>query len=95
MGENPQQLQISSDPVKARYDKLNILRDMGRDPFEETVSNRDITCAEIAQRFDELEEKNVCVAGRIMSKRGKLFPLQELLFQALLQVLLFLLHLIP
>ncbi|MGN0488766.1 MAG: lysine--tRNA ligase [Ruminococcus sp.] len=71
MGENPQQLQISSDPVKARYDKLNILRDMGRDPFEETVSNRDITCAEIAQRFDELEEKNVCVAGRIMSKRGK------------------------
>ncbi len=71
MGENPQQIQISSDPVKARYDKLNILRDMGRDPFEETVSNRDITCAEIAQRFEELEEKNVCVAGRIMSKRGK------------------------
>lgn len=71
MGENPQQIQISSDPVKARYDKLNILRNMGRDPFEETVSNRDITCAEIIRRYEELEEKTVCVAGRIMSKRGK------------------------
>lgn len=71
MSENPQQIQISSDPVKARYDKLNILKDMGRNPFEETVSNRDIYCKDIAERFEELEEKTVCVAGRIMSKRTK------------------------
>lgn len=71
MADNLQQIQISSDPVKARYDKLNILREMGRDPFVETVSNRDISCAEVADRFDELEEKTVTIAGRIMSKRGK------------------------
>jgi lysyl-tRNA synthetase class 2 len=71
MAENQQQIQISSDPVKARYDKLNILKDMGRDPFEETVSNRDISCADVTARFEELDGKNVCVAGRIMSKRGK------------------------
>ena len=71
MADNPQQIQISSDPVKARYDKLHILQEMGRDPFQETVSKRDTHCKEIAERFDELEEKTVCVAGRIMSKRGK------------------------
>ena len=71
MADNPQQIQISSDPIKARFDKLNILKDMGRDPFVETTSNRDITCAEVAERFDELEEKTVTIAGRIMSKRGK------------------------
>ncbi len=71
MADNQQQIQISSDPVKARYDKLHILQEMGRDPFKETVSKRDTHCKEIAERFDELEEKTVCVAGRIMSKRGK------------------------
>lgn len=71
MADNPNQIQISSDPVKARYDKLNILKEMGRNPFEVTTSDRDTTCAEIAERFDELENKTVCIAGRVMSKRGK------------------------
>ncbi len=71
MADNPNQIQISSDPVKARYDKLNILKEMGRNPFEETTSDRDTMCAEIAERFEELENKTVCIAGRVMSKRGK------------------------
>ena len=71
MADNPKQIQISSDPVKARYDKLKILKEMGRNPFEETTSDRDTTCAEISERFDELENKTVCIAGRVMSKRGK------------------------
>lgn len=71
MADNPNQIQISSDPVKARYDKLNILKEMGRNPFEITTSDRDTMCAEIAERFDELENKTVCIAGRVMSKRGK------------------------
>ena len=71
MAENPNQIQISSDPVKARYDKLQILKDMGKNPFEVTTSDRDITCAQICERFDELENKTVCIAGRVMSKRGK------------------------
>ncbi len=71
MAENPNQIQISSDPVKARYDKLQILKDMGKNPFEVTTSDRDITCNQICERFDELENKTVCIAGRVMSKRGK------------------------
>ena len=70
MAEN-KQIQISSDPVKARYDKLEILKDMGRNPFEVTTSDRDTTCAEISERFDELENNTVIIAGRVMSKRGK------------------------
>ena len=70
MAEN-KQIQISSDPVKARYDKLEILKDMGRNPFEVTTSDRDTTCAEISERFEELENKTVVIAGRVMSKRGK------------------------
>ncbi len=71
MADNPNQIQISSDPVKARYDKLNILKEMGRNPFEETTSDRDTMCADISERFEELENKTVCIAGRVMSKRGK------------------------
>ena len=70
MAEN-KQIQISSDPVKARYDKLEILKDMGRNPFEVTTSDRDTTCVEITERFEELENKTVVIAGRVMSKRGK------------------------
>ena len=70
MADTPQ-IQISSDPVKARYDKLEILKEMGRNPFEETTSDRDTTCLEILEKFDELENKTVCIAGRVMSKRGK------------------------
>ena len=71
MSDSPLNRQISSDPVKARYDKLEIYREMGRDPFVETTSNRNISCAEVAEKFEELENKTVCIAGRIMSKRGK------------------------
>ena len=71
MADKPQQIQISSDPVKARFDKLKILQDMGRDPFEITTSDRDTNCLEIAEKFDELEGKTVIIAGRVMSKRGK------------------------
>ena len=65
------QIQFSSDPVQARYDKLGILRDAGRDPFEITTSDRNAMCAEIAEDFDSYENKQVCIAGRVMSKRVK------------------------
>ena len=71
MAENSNQIQISSDPVKARYDKLNILKEAGKDPFEITTSARDITCAEVSERFEEVENKTVCIAGRVMSRRSK------------------------
>ena len=59
MSENPSQMQISSDPVKARYDKLEILRNMGRDPFEITTSKRNTMCADIAGNFEDFENKTV------------------------------------
>lgn len=65
------QVQISSDPVKARYDKLEILRDMGRDPFEITTSKKDTICSDIVSDFKSYEDKTVCIAGRVMSKRIK------------------------
>ena len=71
MAENNQQRNDSGDLLKIRRDKLKTLQEMGQDPFEITTSDRDISNAEIVQRFDELENNDVCIAGRVMSKRGK------------------------
>ena len=70
MGNKPQQGQ-TSDVIRVRYDKLQALRDAGRDPFVITTSDRDVYTATVKENFEEFENKNVCVAGRIMSKRGK------------------------
>ena len=70
MGNKPQQGQ-TSDVIRVRYDKLQALRDAGRDPFVITTSDRDVYTATVKENFEEYENKNVCVAGRIMSKRGK------------------------
>ena len=71
MSDNLNQIQISSDPVKARYDKLEILRNAGMDPFVITTSKRDTMCAEISADFEKFENNSVCIAGRVMSKRVK------------------------
>ena len=69
MSENAQQ--NTGDLLQIRRDKLKTLQEMGKNPFEITTSDRNITNAEIAEKFDELENKDVCIAGRVMSKRGK------------------------
>ena len=69
MSDNAQQ--NTGDLLQIRRDKLKTLQEMGKNPFEITTSDRNITNAEIAERFDELENKDVCIAGRVMSKRGK------------------------
>lgn len=61
----------TSDVIQVRYDKLNALREAGRDPFVITTSDRDCLTETIKNNFEEYENKDVCVAGRIMSKRGK------------------------
>ena len=70
MSQKPQQAN-TSDVIQARYDKLDALRAAGRDPFVITTSDRDSYTADIKNSFEEYENKDVCVAGRIMSKRGK------------------------
>ncbi len=70
MSQKPQQAN-SSDVIQVRYDKLEALRESGRDPFVITTSDRDILTETVKNNFDEYENKDVCVAGRILSKRGK------------------------
>ena len=56
--------------LQVRRDKLKALRDEGRDPFQITRFPVTIHTAGIRERFDELENTEVWVAGRLMSKRG-------------------------
>lgn len=68
MGENNQQQDINQ-LLKVRRDKLKELQERGKDPFQ--ITKYDVThhSTEIKDNFNELEGKNVSIAGRIMSKR--------------------------
>ncbi len=70
MSQKPQQTG-TSDVIKVRYEKLNALKEAGRDPFVITTSARDVLTETIKNNFEEYENKDVCVAGRLLSKRGK------------------------
>ena len=70
MSQKPQQANIS-DVIKVRYEKLDALREAGRDPFAITTSDRDTLTETIKSNYEEYENKDVCVAGRLLSKRGK------------------------
>ena len=59
-----------SELLQIRRDKLTELQEAGRDPFRETRFDRDATSAGIKGDFEEYENKQVTIAGRIMSKRG-------------------------
>ena len=61
----------TGDVIQVRYDKLDELKAAGRDPFVITTSDRDTYINEIKNNFEAFENKDVCVAGRIMSKRRK------------------------
>ena len=52
-----------------RVDKLKALQDAGRDPFQVTVAQQDYHSTQITENFDELENKDVAVCGRIITKR--------------------------
>ncbi len=55
--------------LKVRREKLAVLQENGKDPFQ--VTKYDVThhSKEIKDHFDELEGKQVSIAGRIMAKR--------------------------
>ena len=59
-----------SEILQVRRDKLKALQDEGRDPFTITKFNRTAYSAEIKADYEAFENKQVSVAGRIMSKRG-------------------------
>ena len=66
--EQAEELDLS-ELLQIRRDKLSDLQAEGKDPFEITVCDRDAYAQEIRDRFDEMEGKDVCIAGRIMSWR--------------------------
>ncbi len=55
--------------VQARRDKLSELRTAGQDPFQITKFNQTQHSLEIREHFEEFENKQVSIAGRIMQKR--------------------------
>lgn len=58
-----------SSLIRIRREKLAELQAAGRDPFEITRYDRTHHSSEIRDNFDELENKTVSIAGRLMSKR--------------------------
>ena len=59
-----------SEVLRVRREKLAALQQAGHDPFAQTRFDRTVYAQQIAEQFDQLEEKPVAVAGRIMSKRS-------------------------
>ena len=55
--------------MQIRREKLKELQDQGKDPFEITKFNRTNTAGEIKANYEEFEQKDVTVAGRIIAKR--------------------------
>ena len=55
--------------IQIRKDKLKELQEQGKDPFEITKFNRTNTAGEIKADYEEFENKDVTVAGRIIAKR--------------------------
>ncbi len=55
--------------MQIRRDKLAELQAEGKNPFEITKFNRTNTAGEIKANYEEFEQKDVTVAGRIIAKR--------------------------
>ena len=63
------EVQNLNELLQIRRDKLTELQEAGRDPF--VITKYDVThhSSDIRDNYDELEGKEVAIAGRIMSKR--------------------------
>ena len=55
--------------LQARRDKLSALQEAGKDPFLVTKYDATHHSSDISDNYDELEGKEVSVAGRMMAKR--------------------------
>ena len=68
--ENNQEQEIDMNHLmQVRREKLEELRANGKDPFEITKFNRTNTAGEIKNNYEQFEQKDVTVAGRIIAKR--------------------------
>jgi len=66
---NIQRTQDINALLKVRREKLADLQERGKNPFEITKYDASHHSADIKEKFEELNGKEVSVAGRIMSKR--------------------------
>ena len=66
---NQEQEQDLNQLMLVRREKLEKLKKEGKNPFEITKFNRTHTSKDIKDNYEELEGKDVTVAGRIMAKR--------------------------
>lgn len=55
--------------LKIRHDKLKTLQESGNDPFQIVKADQTHHSEEIKENFEDLEGKDVAVAGRLMSRR--------------------------
>ena len=69
MEENNNQELDMNHLVAVRREKLEKLKEEGKNPFEITKFNKTHTSKEIKDNYDNLEGKDVTIAGRIMAKR--------------------------
>ena len=69
MDNNQEQEVDLNQLMQIRRDKLNKLKEEGKNPFEITKFNRTHTSKQIMDNYEELEGKDVTVAGRLMAKR--------------------------
>ncbi len=58
-----------TEVLRVRREKLAELRSTGKDPYLSTSYNKTHSSTEILEDFEELEGKEVSIAGRIISKR--------------------------
>ena len=58
------------DQVRVRHEKLEQLRQEGKDPFLLTKYDVTAHAAQIRDGFETMEGQTVAIAGRLMSKRG-------------------------
>jgi lysyl-tRNA synthetase class 2 len=60
-----------SEIIKIRYDKLDKLKEEHKNPYETTSFDTDSFAAQINNNFEDYEEKEISIAGRVMAKRGQ------------------------
>ena len=69
---NMQELESQfNEQERLRREKLVQLQEEGKDPFDVYKVNRTHSSQDVKDNFEDLEGKEVTVAGRIMSKRGQ------------------------
>ena len=70
--QNNQNQEVELDEnhlIQIRKEKLRELQEQGKNPFEITKFDRTNTAGEIKANYEEYEQKDVTVAGRIIAKR--------------------------